>query len=600
MDVHSTVIDRWCLAMAMIGMLVCLVFPTCGIAAEEPSPPVVRYTDIPAQWQLYPRDEHGKAAVVVGGVVEDMGWTEVRIDVLRDGILWRTSEAPLEYGDDGAPFIRGTDIEAGLYEYTVDIRFTGPDGAVLERSIGGILCGDVYVIAGQSNAIPPEPEADPGQWGRSFGTADLDPELNPATGGWGVASGDGWGGELLRAVGSWGVRLQSMVADSLGMPTAIINGAVTGTTIDMNMPESDRYDPASIFGRTLLRAEAAGVREHVRALVWYQGENDASYNPYRYGMNFEAIYDVWLEEFPALERIYLVQCRPGCKGFYQRELREQQRRIALSHADIEIIATVGIESFMGCHFNVPGYHRIAELMYRPFVRDLYGVEFDGPVSPPDIEYARFTDDTLSSIELVFTAGHELVWQPPVMSYVFEHTLEDAFFINDSVAKVASGRVEGNRVILDLKTPGPVETVSYLPSRNYPSFNFLYEGPWLMSANGFGVLSFHEVPVVGVGTSVAAQNIASSVLSMSPPSPNPANGPVTVGFRLDTASRVTLVIYDILGRITARVDGGGALPGVGNIVWDGRDNDGRPVGSGIFLFRLTAAGADAWGKVTMLR
>ena len=600
MGVHAAVVDRWSVAMKTLGILVCFALPTAENAAEDPSPPAVRYANIPAQWQLYPRDERGAAVVVVSGVVETAGWDTVRITVHRDGILWRTDDTSLEYGIDGAPFMLATEIDAGLYEYTVDIWFNGIGGDVLERSIGGIVCGDVYIISGQSNAIPPEPDADPGQWSRSFGTADKDPYLDPETGGWGTASGDGWNGDLLRAVGSWGLRLQRMVADSLGMPTAIINGAVTGTTIMMNLPEKDRYDPASIFGRALIRTESAGVRECVRALVWYQGENDAYDIPYRYAEYFEIMYDAWHEEYPALERIYLVQCRPGCEGFYQRELREQQRRIARSHTDIEIIATVGIDHFMDCHFQTPGYHRIAELLYRPFVRDLYGVEFDGPVSPPDIEFAGFTDDTLSSIELVFTPGHDLVWQDPITINGFEQTLENAFFIDGSVAKVASGRVAGNRVILDLKTPGPVETVTYLPVSNYPTLKARYIGPWLMDANGFGALSFHEVPVAGPGATAVAEHAASSGLSMRPPSPNPANGPVTVRFRLDTESRATLVIYDVLGRVTARVDGGTAAAGDRSIVWDGRDRDGCLTGSGIFLFRLTAAGEDAWGKVTMLR
>jgi len=76
-------------------------------------------------------------------------------------------------------------------------------------------------------------------------------------------------------------------------------------------------------------------------------------------------------------------------------------------------------------------------------------------------------------------------------------------------------------------------------------------------------------------------------------PNPFNPSTTIRFTLPEAGHVTLAVYDINGRLVRTLVGFAASaaqafpPGHHEVVWDGRDNNGREVASGVYVYRLTA-------------
>jgi hypothetical protein len=69
-------------------------------------------------------------------------------------------------------------------------------------------------------------------------------------------------------------------------------------------------------------------------------------------------------------------------------------------------------------------------------------------------------------------------------------------------------------------------------------------------------------------------------------PNPFNARTTIEFTLASPMHVSLVVYDVAGRLVATlVDGPAEGPQV--VVWNGVDAAGRPVGSGVYYYRLVA-------------
>ncbi len=68
-----------------------------------------------------------------------------------------------------------------------------------------------------------------------------------------------------------------------------------------------------------------------------------------------------------------------------------------------------------------------------------------------------------------------------------------------------------------------------------------------------------------------------------PFPNPFNVHTTIGF-LSTGDRAELTVYNILGQPVRRL-GVAAQAGLHQFVWDGRDDLGRSVGTGIYLIRF---------------
>ncbi|MEZ4387891.1 MAG: M1 family aminopeptidase [Candidatus Krumholzibacteriia bacterium] len=73
-------------------------------------------------------------------------------------------------------------------------------------------------------------------------------------------------------------------------------------------------------------------------------------------------------------------------------------------------------------------------------------------------------------------------------------------------------------------------------------------------------------------------------------PNPFNPRTTLRLTLPVADRARVEIFDSRGRLVRRLLDGALLAGVHEVVWEGRDDEGRALPSGMYLARLTAAGA----------
>jgi hypothetical protein len=88
------------------------------------------------------------------------------------------------------------------------------------------------------------------------------------------------------------------------------------------------------------------------------------------------------------------------------------------------------------------------------------------------------------------------------------------------------------------------------------------------------------------------------------SPNPARGRVHLRFDLPTRARVELGVWDLKGRHVRTVVVAPLHAGPHAATWDGRDDEGRQVASGVYFARLRAVGANGTSardlRVTLLR
>jgi hypothetical protein len=77
-------------------------------------------------------------------------------------------------------------------------------------------------------------------------------------------------------------------------------------------------------------------------------------------------------------------------------------------------------------------------------------------------------------------------------------------------------------------------------------------------------------------------------ALSQNSPNPFNPETTIGYDLPEVASIRLSIYDLSGQtIRMLVHDSHHQPGRYTVVWDGRDEGGRVVASGVYLYRLEA-------------
>jgi aminopeptidase N len=83
-------------------------------------------------------------------------------------------------------------------------------------------------------------------------------------------------------------------------------------------------------------------------------------------------------------------------------------------------------------------------------------------------------------------------------------------------------------------------------------------------------------------------------------PNPFNAGTTLRYRLDKEAEVRLEVFNIAGQKVATVASGRQGPGSYTVRWNGRDDSGRTVGSGVYSCRLTAGERQASRKMLLLR
>ena len=83
-------------------------------------------------------------------------------------------------------------------------------------------------------------------------------------------------------------------------------------------------------------------------------------------------------------------------------------------------------------------------------------------------------------------------------------------------------------------------------------------------------------------------------------PNPFNPTTTLSYSIKDASNVSLTIYDVAGRQVRQLVNERREPGAYNVVWDGRNDTGTTVPSGVYFYKLVAGSFTDTKKMTMLK
>ena len=138
---------------------------------------------------------------------------------------------------------------------------------------------------------------------------------------------------------------------------------------------------------------------------------------------------------------------------------------------------------------------------------------------------------------------------------------------------------------------------------YPWFNDVAIHPatpeWVYAATPRGLFRLRSE---GINTAIQDAAVAAlpATSALLPNYPNPFNSRTILRYRLARASAVELVVYDLLGQRVRTIAKGVQPAGEYQIPWDGRDEEGRLVGSGVYLLRLKAGDEVRAGKSVLIR
>ena len=121
------------------------------------------------------------------------------------------------------------------------------------------------------------------------------------------------------------------------------------------------------------------------------------------------------------------------------------------------------------------------------------------------------------------------------------------------------------------------------------------GGWLLGGEQSRILRAEGLTVTGVPDTAPP----ASGVRITSVRPNPFNPRVTVRFALDSRARVPRV-FDVRGRRVRAFDPGIHDAGRHALHWDGTDDRGRPVASGLYLLHLRASGTTATARLVLAR
>ena len=503
------------------------------------------YTAIPKHLQFYPRDEDDSATVSISGSYYEDGYDSIYLMVFMNNAEIARSAQPLNYLDGKALFAFAPRIHAELSEYTflLAVKSSLDDRRIAFRD--SIVCGDVLLINGQSNSI----NNNLGYTSEFYRTFGLNQSLNKADTLWAICdtiTDFGGGAEA----GSWGIRLQELIANTYRIPSCVINGGAGGATIEQHLRDPlNHTNLLTLYGQMLYRVQKSHLAAKAKALFWYQGESDIITN---YNANFQTLYNAWKEDYPNVVKIYVMQIRPGCSLGFTADVRDLQRTFPDAFGNIKSVSTMGLpgHGIDSCHFTSEGYLQLGDQLFSLLARDFYGSADNSQIASPNIHQAYYTNSAHTAIGLTFLPEDTRFALPAdttVKGIVAR--LMDYFYLNDTGKVVQSMSTTRNRIFLELKQPSSARFINYLPDKYYDSSFTVYEGPWLKNTRNIGAFSFYHFPIID--SAQAGLRITPDVNeSYVEVYPNPSDGKFTVRCQLPQDQHATITISDLLGRIVA--------------------------------------------------
>ncbi|HEU4365059.1 MAG TPA: FG-GAP-like repeat-containing protein, partial [Candidatus Krumholzibacteria bacterium] len=175
---------------------------------------------------------------------------------------------------------------------------------------------------------------------------------------------------------------------------------------------------------------------------------------------------------------------------------------------------------------------------------------------------------------------------------------------DGFPLVVKDALRGAPAVVDLDINGDVEIVAV----GYDKTVYVWDltttydpnqAPWPMLRGNIHRNGVHNSAVATGVPGKPGAPVVKATLAQN--YPNPFNPATTIRFELPAGRhRVSLSIYDVTGaRVRTLVDG--TLPGgAHSATWDGRNNAGSPVGSGVYFYRLSTVGRAETRKMVLLK
>lgn len=302
-------------------------------------------------------------------------------------------------------------------------------------------------------------------------------------------------------VGVLGITIGINLVASQGVPMAIINGAGGGGAISFYQ-KTTNADLDVPYGRLQYRLEASGLKNHIKAFIWNQGESNAGDSVIDYKKALDHLYKDLNADY-TFGKFYIIQTPPGCNSpSGHQTVREAQRQFSEKYTNVKILTRHGFpvnpksstgNYFLsdGCHYHAHGYEVLGQWISSLANYDFYGGTVD--FQAPQLVAVKLE----SSTSLVIEFDRAMIIQQDVLIEEVLYVAKDYLFAINTERSSAISKLE-----VDSENPEKVrltffeqqvhigDALTYILGDTYPKTSIPYRGPWLVDAiTGVGAVGF---------------------------------------------------------------------------------------------------------------
>ena len=390
----------------------------------------------------------------------DSNYSEVYVELYKNNSLLETYNQELSFSSDQASFEINIEINSELSKYSVKTYAINNAEAAIIKEAEDIVCGDVFIVQGQSNAEAPSYNGSSNGYESDFirvyanGNSSSSSVINNNQ--WYYGQGDGNSGTNGNT-GQWGLVLAKKLVDELNIPIAIFNGAHGGQPISFfQRPANYQASTNSNYGRLYYRLNKSGLKSYVRGVLWSQGEADSfsgGLTTEQYKNEFENLVGFWQEDYPSIEQYYIFQTRDCDCGTSQSgrvKIKEAQRQLAVNNANISIMPTTGMTTHSdNCHYPFTnGYEKFGTRIFKPVLNNIYSVDYSEEINAPMVTDIQLSPNNGLNI-IITTNAESLMINTQDTSTLLEKISEDFVLTNANNVSIVGVEVQGSSITLML-------------------------------------------------------------------------------------------------------------------------------------------------------
>lgn len=157
--------------------------------------------------------------------------------------------------------------------------------------------------------------------------------------------------------------------------------------------------------------------------------------------------------------------------------------------------------------------------------------------------------------------------------------------------------------------GDINSAAFSQTFSRTSFNDTTNPSCFLNSGAAGGISISEITVSGStasikfnsGTTTAEEsNEIPNEFSLAQNYPNPFNPDTRIKFSLPAAAKVSVKIFDLLGREIKALLNGELSAGAHEVIWNGDDNSGQKAAAGVYMYSVSTGKFSRTKKMVLLK